>query len=77
MTQALLTQLAAQNEAMIVTASSFGLSYITSSIHPTYSATKAGVHMYTDTVRIQLNNSGANIHVMELVPPLLLLPKRI
>nr|WP_237446682.1 hypothetical protein [Shimazuella alba] len=61
---------------MIVTTSP-DLSYITSSIHPTYSATKAGVHMYTDAVRIQLNNSGANIHVMELVPPLLLLRKRI
>lgn len=69
MTQALLPLLAAQNEAMIVTVSS-GLSYVSSPMHPIYSATKAGVHMYTDALRIQLNKSGANIHVMELVPPL-------
>ncbi|PAD38014.1 SDR family oxidoreductase [Terribacillus sp. 7520-G] len=69
MTQALLPQLCKQNEAMVVTVSS-GLSYLTSPIHPVYSATKAGVHMYTDALRIQLNKSGKNIHVMELVPPL-------
>ncbi|MNB72213.1 putative oxidoreductase [compost metagenome] len=69
MTKALLPQLAQQNEAMIVTVSS-GLSYVTSPIHPVYSATKAGVHMFTDALRIQLKKSGGNIHVMELVPPL-------
>ncbi|MBN2981086.1 SDR family oxidoreductase [Cohnella algarum] len=69
MTEALLPQLAQQDEAMIVTVSS-GLSYVTSPIHPVYSATKAGVHMFTDALRIQLKKSGKNIHVMELVPPL-------
>ncbi|MBD2846382.1 SDR family NAD(P)-dependent oxidoreductase [Paenibacillus sp. IB182496] len=69
MTKALLPQLARQSEAMIVTVSS-GLSYVTSPIHPVYSATKAGVHMYTDALRIQLKKAGTNIHVMELVPPL-------
>ncbi|MDU4694521.1 MULTISPECIES: SDR family oxidoreductase [Paenibacillus] len=69
MTQALLPQLAQQNEAMIVTVSS-GLSYVTSPIHPIYSATKAGVHMFTDALRIQLKKSGRTVHVMELVPPL-------
>ncbi|MBB6731424.1 SDR family oxidoreductase [Cohnella zeiphila] len=69
MTEALLPQLARQDEAMIVTVSS-GLSYVTSPVHPVYSATKAGVHMFTDALRIQLKKSGKNIHVMELVPPL-------
>lgn len=69
MTEALLPQLAQHNEAMIVTVSS-GLSYVTSPLHPIYSATKAGVHMFTDALRVQLKKSGANIHVMELVPPL-------
>ncbi|MEV5026762.1 SDR family oxidoreductase [Paenibacillus sp. LPE1-1-1.1] len=69
MTEALLPQLARQNEAMIVTVSS-GLSYVTSPVHPVYSATKAGVHMFTDALRIQLKKSKKNIHVMELVPPL-------
>ncbi|WP_159888330.1 SDR family oxidoreductase [Paenibacillus puerhi] len=69
MTEALLPQLTQQDEAMIVTVSS-GLSYVTSPEHPVYSATKAGVHMFTDALRIQLKKSGKNIHVMELVPPL-------
>lgn len=69
MTEALLPQLTRQNEAMIVTVSS-GLSYVTSPLHPVYSATKAGVHMFTDALRIQLKRSKTNIHVMELVPPL-------
>lgn len=69
MTEALLPQLAQQDEAMIVTVSS-GLAYVTSPVHPVYSATKAGVHMFTDALRIQLKQSGKRIHVMELVPPL-------
>ncbi|ANY67162.1 oxidoreductase [Paenibacillus sp. BIHB 4019] len=69
MTAALLPQLARQKDAMIVTVSS-GLSYVTSPLHPVYSATKAGVHMFTDALRIQLRKSKTNIHVMELVPPL-------
>ncbi|MDQ0167151.1 putative oxidoreductase [Bacillus horti] len=69
MTEALLPQLAQQSEAMIVTVSS-GLSYVTSPLHPVYSATKAGVHMFSDALRIQLKKAGKNIHVMELVPPL-------
>lgn len=69
MTEALLPQLAQQNEAMIVTVSS-GLSYVTSPLHPVYSATKAGVHMFTDALRIQLKKAKTNVHVMELVPPL-------
>ncbi|MBO9605044.1 MAG: SDR family NAD(P)-dependent oxidoreductase [Paenibacillaceae bacterium] len=69
MTEALLPLLTQQDEAMIVTVSS-GLSYVSSPLHPVYSATKAGVHMFTDALRIQLKKSGTNIHVMELVPPL-------
>ncbi|MCM3781990.1 SDR family NAD(P)-dependent oxidoreductase [Neobacillus mesonae] len=68
MTEALLPQLIQQDESMIVTVSS-GLSYVSSPIHPVYSATKAGVHMFTNALRIQLK-SAKNIHVMELVPPL-------
>ncbi|WP_439443909.1 SDR family oxidoreductase [Listeria aquatica] len=69
MTKTMLPQLIKQKEAMIVTVSS-GLSYVTSPQHPVYSATKSAVHMFTDALRIQLNKAGKNIHVMELVPPL-------
>lgn len=70
MTKAMLPQLATQKEAMIVTISS-GLSYVSSPNHPVYSATKAGIRMFTDALRIQLRKSGKKIHVMELIPPII------
>ncbi|WP_020617405.1 SDR family oxidoreductase [Paenibacillus daejeonensis] len=69
MTEALLPQLARQPEAMIVTVTS-GLSYVSSPLHPVYSATKAGVQMFTNALRVQLRKTNPAIHVMELVPPL-------
>jgi Short-chain dehydrogenase involved in D-alanine esterification of lipoteichoic acid and wall teichoic acid (D-alanine transfer protein) len=66
----LLPQLLKNNESMIVNISS-GLANISSAAHPTYSAAKAGVHMFTSALRDQLRFAGQNqIHIMELVPPL-------
>ncbi len=68
--QLLLSQLLAQEEAMIVNVSS-GLAYLSSAPHPTYSASKAGVHMFTSALREQLAYANKNqVHVLELVPPL-------
>ncbi|PMD72214.1 SDR family oxidoreductase [Companilactobacillus nuruki] len=65
-----LPQLKEQEESMIVNISS-GLANISSAAHPTYSASKAGVHMFTSALRDQLRYAGVdNIHIMELVPPL-------
>lgn len=65
-----LPELMKQNEAMIVNISS-GLAYLSSAPHPTYSASKAGVQMFTSALRDQLAYAGKrNVHVMELVPPL-------
>jgi len=36
----------------------------------TYSASKAALHFYTQSLRIALKKSGANVHVFELMPPL-------
>ena len=47
---------------------SSGLAYVPFAISPIYSATKAGVHFYTETLRIQLKNT--NVTVFELMPPL-------
>ncbi|BDH85016.1 SDR family oxidoreductase [Lactococcus lactis] len=67
----LLPQLLHKKEAMIVNISS-GLANISSAAHPTYSASKAGVHMFTSALRDQLDYEGySNVHVMELVPPLI------
>lgn len=69
MTEALLPLLSRQDEAMIVTVSS-GLSYVSAPQFPVYSATKAGVSMFTTALRVQLRRAGTKVHVMELVPPL-------
>lgn len=66
----LLNHFVEQPEALIVNVSS-GLANLSSAAHPVYSATKAGVHMFTDALREQLLFAGhKNVHVMELVPPL-------
>lgn len=65
-----LPQLLSKSEVLIVNISS-GLANLSAASHPVYSATKAGVHMFTSTLREQLDYAQVNnIHVMELVPPL-------
>lgn len=69
-TKALLPLLAKQQEAMIVNVSSL-LANITVANAPAYSATKAGIHMFSDALREQIRAKGKNIHVMELCPPVI------
>lgn len=70
MTKALLPLLAERREAMIVNVSSL-LANISVANAPTYSATKAGVHMFSDALREQIRAKGKNIHVLELCPPII------
>ncbi|WP_291055345.1 SDR family NAD(P)-dependent oxidoreductase [Herbiconiux sp.] len=49
-----------------VTVSS-GLAYVPLPATPTYSATKAAIHSFTDAMRVQLQGTG--VQVVELVPP--------
>jgi uncharacterized oxidoreductase len=58
--------LAAKKDAAILTVSS-GLASVPLVITPTYNATKAAIHSYTESLRIQL--AGTSIQVIELVPP--------
>ncbi|GAB3817022.1 SDR family oxidoreductase [Kribbella italica] len=53
-------------DATIVTVSS-GLAFTPLVLTPTYNATKAAVHSYTESLRAQLAGSG--VQVIELVPP--------
>lgn len=66
MVQQFLPHLATKQSAAIVNVSS-GLAFIPLPISPVYSATKAGIHSYTQSLRVQLKNTS--IKVFELAPP--------
>ena len=54
-----------QSNAAILTVSS-GLAFVPLPVTPTYNATKAAIHSYSESLRVQLANS---VQVIELVPP--------
>ncbi|HEY0473262.1 MAG TPA: SDR family NAD(P)-dependent oxidoreductase [Kribbella sp.] len=60
------SRLAQKQDAAILTVSS-GLAFVPLAVTPTYSATKAAVHSYTESLRIQL--AGTSVQVIELIPP--------
>lgn len=66
LTTALLPHLLKQAAATIMTVSS-GLGFVPLAMTPTYSATKAAIHSYTQSLRYQLR--GTSVGVIELVPP--------
>ncbi|XUL87741.1 SDR family oxidoreductase [Streptomyces galilaeus] len=63
---ALTEHLAARPRATIMTVSS-GLAFVPLPIAPTYNATKAAVHSFTESLRVQL--ADTSVEVLELVPP--------
>lgn len=66
LTNALLPYFLKQKSATVMTVTS-GLAYVPLALTPTYSATKAAVHSYTESLRYQLQ--GTSVEVKELVPP--------
>jgi uncharacterized oxidoreductase len=66
MVQQFLPQLKTRPGALIVNVSS-GLAFIPLPISPVYCATKAAIHSYTQSLRIQLD--GTSVTVVELAPP--------
>lgn len=66
LTAALLPLLRTQRDATIVTVSS-GLAFVPLVTTPTYNATKAAIHSWSQSLRAQL--AGVGIGVIEIVPP--------
>ena len=66
LTNALLPHFLKQKAATIVTVTS-GLAFVPLVMTPTYSATKAAIHSYTQSLRYQLKDTA--VEVKELVPP--------
>ena len=64
--QAFLPQLKRQKEATIVNVTS-GLGFVPLPMKPIYCATKAAMHSYTQSLRVQLRLSS--VRVVELAPP--------
>ncbi len=63
---AFIAHLIARGSGTILTVSS-GIAFLPFPLMPTYGASKAGVHAYTESLRAQL--AGTGIEVVELVPP--------
>ncbi|MCB0361960.1 MAG: SDR family oxidoreductase [Bdellovibrionales bacterium] len=66
LTEALLPHLLKQKNGAIMTVTS-GLAFVPAALFPTYCATKAGLHSYTESLRYLLRDSS--VQVLELAPP--------
>lgn len=66
LTAALMPVLLAQPEATVVTVTS-GLAFVPIATNPTYCATKAAIHSWTQSLRYQLKDT--KVEVLEVVPP--------
>lgn len=66
LTAALLPHLQKQPRAAVITVSS-GLAFVPLAATPTYCATKAAIHSWTQSLRWQLR--GSPVEVLELIPP--------
>ncbi|GAB1817463.1 SDR family oxidoreductase [Herbidospora sp. RD11066] len=63
---AFVDHLLGQDDATIVTVSS-GLAFVPLRVTPTYNASKAAIHMLSESIRLQY--AGTSVKVVELVPP--------
>ena len=66
LTAALLPHLQKQRSSAIINVSS-GLAFVPFPVTPTYSATKAALHSYTQSLRVQLKDTP--VEIIEIIPP--------
>ncbi|MET9505056.1 SDR family NAD(P)-dependent oxidoreductase [Streptomyces sp. NPDC006622] len=68
MTYAFLPLLAGKDDAVVMNVTS-ALAFVPYASTPTYSATKAALHSFSESLRIQLAGTDAGVQVIEVVPP--------
>ena len=66
LTNLMLPHLLQKAAATVMTVTS-GLAFVPLAMTPTYGATKAGIHSFTESLRYQL--AGTSVEVKELIPP--------
>ncbi|KND40633.1 MULTISPECIES: SDR family oxidoreductase [Streptomyces] len=67
MTYAFLPLLVGKDDAVVMNVTS-ALAFVPFPITPTYSATKAALHSFSESLRIQLASADAGVQVIEVVP---------
>ncbi|MFC8198001.1 SDR family oxidoreductase [Streptomyces sp. NPDC057298] len=68
MTYAFLPLLVGKDDAVVMNVTS-ALAFVPYQSTPTYSATKAALHSFSESLRIQVGGAGAGVQVIEVVPP--------
>ncbi|WP_327696368.1 SDR family oxidoreductase [Streptomyces sp. NBC_00459] len=68
MTYAFLPLLLGKDDAAVVNVTS-ALAFVPLPITPTYNATKAALHSFSESLRIQLAGADAGVQVIEVAPP--------
>ncbi|MER6162252.1 SDR family NAD(P)-dependent oxidoreductase [Streptomyces sp. NPDC001868] len=68
MTYAFLPLLVGKADAVVVNVTS-ALAFVPLPFTPTYSATKAALHSFSESLRIQLAGADAGVQVIEVIPP--------
>lgn len=68
MTYAFLPLLKDRDDATLVNVTS-SLAFVPYPVTPTYNATKAALHSFTESLRVQLADAGSALKVVELIPP--------
>jgi uncharacterized oxidoreductase len=68
MTYAFLPLLVGNDDAVVMNVTS-SLAFVPFPITPTYNATKAALHSFSESLRIQLAGADAGVQVIEVVPP--------
>ncbi|MGW1024421.1 SDR family oxidoreductase [Streptomyces sp. NPDC002577] len=68
MTYAFLPQLLGKDDAVVMNVTS-ALAFVPLPITPTYNATKAALHSFSESLRVQLAQADAGVQVIEVAPP--------